>query len=53
MSEKTTGIISLTKIPADSIWLSAEKINTGAYSAIRSIAYGWRVKVMVTGLWSE
>ena len=22
-------------------------------SAIKSIAYGWRVKVMATGLWSE
>ena len=53
MSEKTIGLVSFTKIPADSVWLSAGKINTGAYSAIRSIAYGWRVKVMVTGLWSE
>lgn len=52
MSEKSRPRI-LTKIPADSVWLSAGKINTGVYSAIKSIAYGWRVKVMVTGLWSE
>ena len=52
MSEKNRPCI-LTKIPADSARLSAEKINTGVYSAIKSLAYGWRVKVMVTGLWSE
>lgn len=52
MSERSRPRI-LTKIPADSVWLSAGKVNTGAYSAIKSIAYGWRVKVMVTGLWSE
>lgn len=52
MSEKTTGLVSLQKSrPTE--WLSAGKINTGVYSAIKSIAYGWRVKVMVTGLWSE
>ena len=52
MSEKSKLCI-LTKIPADSVWLSAGKINTGVYAAIKSIAYGWRVKVMATGLWSE
>lgn len=52
MSEKSRPSF-LTKIPADSVWLSAGKINTGVYAAIKSIAYGWRVKVMATGLWSE
>ena len=31
MSEKTTGIVSLTKIPADSVWLSAGKITIQVY----------------------
>lgn len=53
MSEKNNRPCIPKKISADSVWLSAGKINTGAYSAIRSIAYGWRIKVMVTGLWSE
>lgn len=51
MSERSRPCI-LTKIPADSVAVGREK-NTGVYSAIKSIAYGWRVKVMVTGLWSE
>ena len=52
MSEKSRPRF-LTKTPADSYTVGRENNYTGVYSAIKSIAYGWRVKVMVTGLWSE
>lgn len=44
----------LTKNPGrQRVAAGRENNYTGVYSAIKSIAYGWRVKVMVTGLWSE
>ena len=52
MSEKSRPSF-LIKIPADSVAVGRENNYTGVYSAIKSIAYGWRVKVMATGLWSE
>ena len=53
MSEKKQALYPHKNPGRQRVAVGRENNYTGVYSAIKSIAYGWRVKVMVTGLWSE